>query len=125
MIAFQNSYAGRGVQLVAVNSNEERNYPEDSFEQMVARARKKGFNFPYLRDDDQSVAGAFGATHTPEFFVADRKRIIRYHGRMDDNHSDPTAVKKKYLEDAVEALLQGLPVAEPEVHSLGCTIKWG
>jgi peroxiredoxin len=124
MIAFQDTYGKRGVQLVAVNANEERNYPEDGFEDMITRAAMMAFNFPYLRDERQVVAGAFGATHTPEFFVADRNRVLRYHGRMDDNHSDPSAVKKRHLVDAVEAILQGRPVAEPEVHSIGCTIKW-
>jgi thiol-disulfide isomerase/thioredoxin len=126
MIAFQRTYGGKGVQLIAINSNDESNYPEDSFERMVSRAKKKGFNFPYLRDADQHVAELFGATHTPEFFVFDggRPRILRYHGRMDDNHQDPSAVRKKYLEEAVEAILTGREVAVPEVHSLGCTIKW-
>lgn len=124
MIAFQQEYGPKGVQLVAINSNETENYPEDSFEEMMKRAKKKGFNFPYLRDDDQKVAEAFGATHTPEFFVFDRQRRLRYHGKMDDNYQNPSAVKHKYLQDAVEALGRGAPVPEPETHSIGCTIKW-
>ncbi|MDH3251223.1 MAG: thioredoxin family protein [Ignavibacteria bacterium] len=126
MIAFQRDYAGKGVQLVAINSNDERNYPEDSFERMVSRAKKKGFNFPYLRDDEQRAADLFGATHTPEFFVFDGspRRLLRYHGRMDDNHADPSSARQKYVEDAVEAILTGKEVTVPEVHSLGCTIKW-
>jgi thiol-disulfide isomerase/thioredoxin len=124
MIAFQREYAPKGVQLVAVNSNETVNYPEDNFEEMVKRAKQQGFNFPYLRDDDQLVATAFGATHTPEFFLFDQERVLRYHGKMDDNYQTPGAVKVHYLRDAVDAVLAGKEVKEKETYSIGCTIKW-
>jgi len=145
MIAFQKHYADKGVQIVAINSNETQNYPEDNFDEMVKRAKAKGFNFPYLRDENQSVATAFGATHTPEFFVfaaedarqsrpvgtgpgsaigASRDRILRYHGRFDDNHQNPNQVKVRYLQNAVDALLAGREVPEAETYSIGCTIKW-
>lgn len=125
MIAFQQEYGQRNVQLVAINSNETKNYPEDTFDEMVVRAKKKNFNFPYLRDEQQVVAEAFGATHTPQFFVFDEQRKLRYTGKMDDNYQNPTAVKERYLHDAVEALLAGNPVKIPETYSIGCTIKWG
>src|SRR2546427_9593188 len=64
MIAIQRDYASKGVRFVAINSNDDKGYPEDSFENMVRRAKEKGFNFPYLRDDTQQVAKAYGATHT-------------------------------------------------------------
>lgn len=124
MIDIQRRYRARGVQLVAINSNETVHYPEDNFEEMVKRAASKEFPFPYLRDEDQSVAGAFGATHTPEFFVFDAERRLRYHGKFDDNYRDPSSVKEKYVEKAIDAILAGTPVAEPETHSIGCTIKW-
>jgi peroxiredoxin len=124
MIDFQREHAPKGVQLIAINSNETVHYPEDNFDEMVKRAKKKGFNFPYLRDDDQSVAEAFGATHTPEFFVFDHQRVLRYHGKMDDNYQSPTDVKVHYLRDAVDALLAGKDVKQPETYSIGCTIKW-
>ena len=124
MIAFQKYYDGKGVQLVAINSNETKNYPEDNFDEMVKNAKNKNFNFIYLRDDDQAIADAFGATHTPEFFVFDEKRTLRYHGKMDDNWQTPTAVKDKYLQDAVDAILTGKEVKTPETFSIGCTIKW-
>jgi thiol-disulfide isomerase/thioredoxin len=128
MIAFQTDYAPRSVQLVAINSNETRNYPDDNFDEMVKRARVKRFNFPYLRDEDQTVADVFGATHTPEFFVfndsAGAERRLAYHGKMDDDYQDPTAIKRRYLCEAVDAILAGQSVAEPETHSIGCTIKW-
>jgi peroxiredoxin len=128
MISFQREYGAKGVQLIAINSNETKNYPEDNFEEMVKRAKAKGFNFPYLRDEEQSVADAFGATHTPEFFVfeqaADSHWRLRYHGKMDDNYQNPAAVKRHYLREAVDAVLAGKSVVEPETHSIGCTIKW-
>lgn len=124
MIAFQRDYAEKGVQLIAINSNETVNYPEDNFEEMVKNAKMKNFNFIYLRDEDQSVADAFGATHTPEFFVFDEKRRLRYHGKMDDNWQNPEAVKVNYLRDAVDAILSGNEVKVPETFSIGCTIKW-
>jgi len=124
MIAFQRDFAAKGVQLIAINSNETVHYPEDNFDEMVKRVKAKGYNFPYLRDDDQSVANAYGATHTPEFFVFDEKRTLRYRGKFDDNYQNPSAVKANYLRSAVEALVAGKEVAEPETYSIGCTIKW-
>jgi hypothetical protein len=90
----------------------------------VKRAQQQGFNFPYLRDDDQSVATAFGATHTPEFFLFDQQRMLRYHGKMDDNYQNPGAVKLHFLKNAVDAVLSGEEVKEKETYSIGCTIKW-
>jgi thiol-disulfide isomerase/thioredoxin len=124
MIAFQKIYGDKGVQLVAINSNQTKNYPEDNFDEMVKNAKKKHFNFIYLRDDDQAVADAFGATHTPEFFLFDEKRLLRYHGKMDDNWQNAAAIKEKYLQDAVDAILAGKEVKTPETFSIGCTIKW-
>jgi peroxiredoxin len=124
MMAFQRDYGGKGVQLVAINSNDETNYPDDSYDQMVERAKEQGFNFPYLRDPDQRAATAFGATHTPQFFAFDKDRTLRYSGKLDDNWQDPSAVKETYLRDAVDALLKGESVATAETFSIGCTIKW-
>lgn len=124
MMALVRNYGGKGVQMVAINSNEVNNYPEDSFEKMVDRAKRRGFNFTYLRDDDQSAATAFGATHTPQFFLFDRERKLRYYGKMDDNWEKADRVRKTYLRDAIEALLGGREVPVTETHSIGCTIKW-
>ena len=123
-MAFQREYAPKGIQLVAINSNEEKNYPEDSYDGMVKRAGMRNFNFPYLRDAGQEAANAFGATHTPQFFVFDAERKLRYSGKMDDNWKEPQAAREFYLRDAVESLLAGKPVNVPETHSIGCTIKW-
>jgi len=124
MIEFQKTYASEGVRLVAINSNDEKNYPDDSYDEMVKRAHTKRFNFGYLRDADQAVANAFGATHTPQFFVFDRDRKLRYSGKLDDNWKEPAEAKEFYLRDAVEAVIAGRQVTVPETHSIGCTIKW-
>lgn len=125
---FQRSALGRGVQLVAINANETEHYPDDDLPHMIERARERGFEFPYLRDGDQTVATAFGATHTPEFFAfgrgSDGKHRLFYHGKMDDNYQKPDQVKNRYLQDAVDAFLAGAPVRVAETHSIGCTIKW-
>ncbi len=124
LVAIQRDYAGRGVQLVAINSNDDVHYPEDSLEQMVARAKAKGFNFPYLRDASQEVARAYGATHTPQLFVFDRDRKLRYTGKIDDNWQNPAAVTRRYLRDVIDALLSDRAPAESQTHAIGCTIKW-
>ncbi len=129
MIAFQKEYAPKGVTLVAINSNETVNYPDDDFNGMVRRAAQKKFNFVYCRDETQVVAEAFDATHTPEFFVfgplpGKEGMYLQYRGKMDDNFKEPAAVKRRYVHEAVDAVLAGKPVKEPETHSIGCTIKW-
>ncbi|MEK6683495.1 MAG: thioredoxin family protein [Nitrospirota bacterium] len=124
LIAIQKDYADRGVQLAAINANEIRNYPEDNFPNMVQRAKKKGYNFPYLRDEDQSVAEAYGAHYTPEIFVLDRERRLRYTGRIDDNWQNPKEARSHDLRNALGALIEGRTVSQPETHAFGCTIKW-
>lgn len=124
LIAIQQDYGERGLQVVAINSNDDRNYPEDSFDSMVKRARDKSFNFPYLRDATQVVARAYGATHTPQLFLFDRDRRLRYTGKIDDNWQAPEAVTRRYLRDAVEAVLSRREPAEPITQAIGCTIKW-
>jgi peroxiredoxin len=124
LVAIQRDYGGRGVQLIAINSNDDVNYPEDSFEQMVARAKARGFNFLYLRDNSQATARAYGATHTPQLFVFDQDRKLRYTGKIDDNWQNPGAVTRHYLRDVIEALLAGRAPAEAQTHAIGCTIKW-
>jgi len=123
-VELQRDYSDRGVVLVAVNPNDERRYPEDSFGNMKIRAERKGFNFPYLRDETQSVARAYGAERTPEVFVFDEKRVLRYHGRIDDNVYEPSQVRQNYLRDALHAILGGRKVPIEDTEPVGCTVKW-
>lgn len=124
LIALQNEFKGRGVQFVAINSNDAVNYPEDSFANMVKRAQEKKFNFPYLRDDSQQVARDYKASHTPHLFVFDAKRQLAYTGKIDDNWQNPSQVKERYLYDALSALTAGRAPKEPATFAIGCTIKW-
>ena len=124
IISIQKEFSEKGVQIVAINSNEDKNYPEDSFDEMIKRSSEKQFNFPYLRDETQEVAKAYGATHTPEIFLFDQERKLRYHGKIDDNWKEPEKVKYQYLRKAIEEVLEGKEVSIPETFSIGCTIKW-
>jgi peroxiredoxin len=124
MVAIQADYAGKGVHLIAINSNDAEHYPEDNFENMKARAKDKHFNFPYLRDEDQTVAKLYGAQRTPEVFVFDRDSKLRYHGAIDDNYDDPSAVKRHYLRNSLDALVGKTKPPVPETQPVGCTIKW-
>ncbi len=124
LIQVQRDYAGRGVQLVLINANDPVEYPGDSFEQMQRRAQDKQYPFPYLVDETQDIAKQYGATRTPEVFLFDEKRILRYHGAPDDNYEDVNAVRHPYLRDALDAVLAGTPPKVRETKPVGCTIKW-
>lgn len=124
IMEIQKDYEQKGVKIIAINSNDASKYPEDSFEEMKKRATAKNFNFIYLRDEDQSVAKSFDASHTPEVFVFDENRKLAYHGKIDDNWQDEGKVKMQYLRNALNELLDGKEVSIPETYSIGCTIKW-
>lgn len=124
MVQIQKDYAAKGVRLAVINSNDAASHPEDSFPAMVKRAEEKGFNFPYLHDESQAVAKAYGATNTPHLFVFDAQRKLAYTGKIDDNWQDPKAVKQQFLRDALDDLVVGKPVRQAFTHAIGCTIKW-
>jgi len=120
----QDEYKDKGVTVVAINSNEDKNYPDDSFENMKKRAAEQKFNFLYLRDEDQSVARAYDATHTPEIFLFDKERKLAFHGKIDDNWQEPNKVQNHYLKNSLDELLTGKEISVPETFTIGCTIKW-
>lgn len=124
MVQIQADYMSRGVQLLAINANDESKYPEDSFAKMKERAREKRFNFPYLRDETQKVARSYGAERTPEVFLFDRNLLLQYHGAIDDNYDDPKAVKEHYFRNALDAVLAGKSASLAETKPVGCSIKW-
>jgi peroxiredoxin len=124
MIDLQERYLDRGVKMIGINSNDVSRYPDDSFEKMAEMAEKRGFNFDYLRDDDQSVAQAYLFERTPQFLVFDQERRLRYTGGLDDGCRDVSQVTERPLEDAIVALLEGREVARPEAPSIGCSVKW-
>ena len=122
--AFVEKYRGRGVAYVAINSNDVQAHAEDDFPHMQERAKALGFTWPYLRDETQAAAKAYGALKTPHFFVFDKLRTLRYVGRMDNSPRDPSLAKTHELADAVEALLAGKPVPAAVTEAIGCTVKW-
>lgn len=123
MIALQHEFSGRA-QLVLINSNDDRKYPEDSFSNMVARAKEKQYPFPYLRDESQEVARAYDAACTPDPFVFDRARTLRYNGRIDDNWKEPENVRCQDLRTVIKELLAGNEITVEPMPSMGCSIKW-
>lgn len=123
LVSIQRDYGPKGVQLVAINSNDDKSYPEDSYANMVKRAGERGFNFPYLRDPDQKVVTDYGAVCTPHAFAFDRERKLRYRGRIDDS-KDPKQVKSEDLRDALDDMLAGGMVRVPDTKPFGCSIKW-
>jgi peroxiredoxin len=114
-----------GVGLVAISSNDGATYPEDSFDNMKAFASRHGFDFPYLYDEPQDVARAYGAVCTPEFFGFDRERKLQYRGRIDASGRHPAAPDaKRELVDAMQQLAETGRAPDDQVASMGCSIKW-
>jgi peroxiredoxin len=124
MVKIQSDYGEKGIQLIAINANDATKYPDDSFAKMKERAREKSFNFPYLHDESQEIARAYGAERTPEVFLFDENATLHYHGAIDDNYDDPAAVKAQYLRDALDAMLERKAPRIMETKPVGCTIKW-
>lgn len=120
-------FALKGVPLLAISSNDPQQYPQDGPDAMRLRAIHKGFSFPYLFDESQSVARNYSAQKTPHAFVIAPRPggwTILYQGAIDDNYSDATAVGRRYLEEAVNQALNH-PEAEPwSMPPVGCGIKW-
>jgi peroxiredoxin len=123
LIQLQRDYADRGVAFVAINANDPVKYPGDNFEAMQERARTYEYPYPYLQDQPQTTARAYGAERTPEVFVFDGARQLVYHGAPDDNR-EAEQVGQHYLRDAIEAALSGQATPVAETPAVGCTIKW-
>src|SRR5262249_10433880 len=119
IIAFAKKYKDK-VAMVALNVNDGE---EESLPKMKAHAQEKGFSFVYLRDPEQKIGRALGATKTPEFFVLNKERKIVYMGALDDE-LNPRKVTEKYLENAVEAVLKGEKPAKAETPAYGCGIPY-
>ena len=118
-------FVSREVAIVAINSNDVMNYPEDSPERMAEESRAVGYGFPYLVDESQSVARAFRAACTPDFFLFDKNRKLVYRGQFDDSRpGNGIPVTGKDLRAALETLLRGGEISVHQKPSLGCNIKW-
>lgn len=124
LLAVARDYAGRGVRMLLVCSNDAERYPRDSYEAMRDRVAAEGpWPAPYLWDETQEVAAAYGATVTPEVFVLDGDGKLRYRGAPDGDHGDP-AQDAAWLREALEATLAGVPAEQPITQAQGCSIKW-
>jgi len=124
LIRLAREFEPRGVQFVAVCANDAENYPDDAFDKLAARWRERGYGFPYLHDEAQDVARAFGAVCTPDIFVFDRDRRLAYRGRIDDSWKDESRVTRRELADALDALVAGKQPSREQRPSMGCSIKW-
>jgi len=116
-------YAPRGVSTVFVNSNDSELYPADSLDAMRARVASERWTAPYLHDETQEVARAYGARTTPDVFVVDNAMRIRYRGAPDEDHDDPAA-NAQWLREALDDVLSGVELRRPETEPIGCSIKW-
>jgi len=120
-------FSGHGYPVIAINPNDKDVVPDDSFEAMQERAKDKKYSFVYLYDESQAVAKSFGATRTPHIYILkkeNRQLVVKYIGAIDDNTDDPSAVKTKYVENAIADLSSGKEVTQNFTKAVGCTIKW-
>ncbi len=127
IIDLDKKFAASGFPVVAINPSDAASYEEDSYEKMVVRAKEKSYTFPYLSDDTQTTAKAFGAARTPHLFILKNEGgrfTVQYIGTIDDNAQDPASVTKRYVEDAVGNMLAGKPVVTTQTKAVGCSIKW-
>lgn len=126
IIALDKKYAPKGYPVIAIMPNNVAVKPGDSFDAMQKRAESKGYTFPYLIDAKQTVYPKFGATKTPHMYVLEKTKkgiVVRYIGAIDDNYQNASAVKTKYVENAVDALLEGKEIKQTETRAIGCSIK--
>jgi peroxiredoxin len=124
--ALNKKYAPKGYPLIAIMPNNVKTKPGDSMKEMQKRAKQKRFTFPYLMDADQSIYPQYGATKTPHIYVlelTDRGSVVQYIGAIDDNYKDAALVKNKYVENAVDALLDGVSFEVHKTKAIGCSIK--
>ncbi|MBL7471611.1 thioredoxin family protein [Robertkochia sediminum] len=126
IIALDKEFKEKGVPVIAINPNNPKVQPKDSFEEMKKRAAEKGFTFPYLLDAGQKIFPQYGATRTPHCFLlekTDKGNVVRYNGAIDDNYQDASAVETTYVANAIEAMLAGEAIKVENTKAIGCSIK--
>lgn len=125
LVGLANDYIPRGISFVAISSNDVIGYPDDSPERMKQVAQQLGYPFPYLYDESQAVARAYGAACTPDFYIFDTDLKCVYRGQLDDSRpSNEIPVTGKDIRAALDAILSGQPVDHDQKPSIGCNIKW-
>ncbi len=126
IIALDKKYKEKGYPVIAINPNDPELQPDDTFELMQAKAKDKGFTFPYLYDTSNSVYASYGATKTPHVYLLkkeDKGNVVKYIGAIDDNVRDGDAVKDQFLAKAIDELLSGKQVSVTETKAIGCSVK--
>ena len=126
ILALDKKYKGLGYPVIAINPNNPAKQPGDSYELMKVRAKEKEFTFPYLFDDGQKIFPQYGASATPHVYILQKEKEglrVKYIGGIDNSSRNPANVQTKYVEDAVDALLKGLPVPITFTRAIGCSIK--
>ena len=121
IIDLNEKYSAKGFPVITINANEGSG---DSYDEMVRIANKKKYKFPYLYDESQETANAYGATNTPHVYILTKDLKVSYIGAIDDNPRNASGVTKRYVEDAVDALLKGTTVPVTKTKAIGCGIKW-
>ncbi|OON68734.1 thioredoxin family protein [Hymenobacter sp. CRA2] len=127
IMALHQKYAAQGYPVVAINPNDPQVAPGDSYASMQQRAKTKRYAFPYLLDESQEVAHAYGATRTPHVYVLQRTGAdfkVAYIGAIDNNTEDAKAATQHYVDDALAQLMSGKAVQTTSTKAIGCTIKW-
>jgi len=123
LVALQAEFGPKGYQVVAINPNDPEVKPDDSFDNMIIRAKEKKFNFPYLMDEGQKLYPIFGATKTPHVFLLDNKLEVKYIGAIDDNARNADEVEERFLANAINALEAGKNPDPSMTKAIGCSIK--
>ncbi len=127
IIELNKKYAPLGYPVIAINANDAVQQPMNSMEEMQKKAKEKDYDFPYLRDDDQTVARRFGAVRTPEIYLVVRKGndlYLAYTGAIDNNVDSPSQADKHFVALAINDVMKGKKVEIPETRAVGCSIKW-
>ena len=125
LVALAERNLAQGIKTIAISSNDIENYPEDRPEKMKALAIEKDFSFPYLYDEEQTIAKAYDAACTPDFYLLDNENKLVYRGRFDESRpGNSIAVTGEDLQYAIDLLVKNNPIAENQIPSMGCNIKW-
>lgn len=124
LIDLQDKLKNSGVIFIGINPNDAESYPDDSYEKMISFSKERKINFPYLADESQKVAADYDAVCTPDIYVYDESRTLKYRGRIDDNWKEENKVVSKDLEKAINLLLKSEEINFEQIPSMGCSIKW-
>lgn len=125
IVNLANEYIPKQISFIAINSNDTKNYPDDSPEEMIKIVKKLNYPFPYLFDESQEVAKNYQAACTPDFFIFNKEKKLVYHGQLDDSRPDNNLpINGKDIRNALNNILKNKKVSTNQKPSIGCNIKW-